>query len=129
MTPPASTTTSASSRTGRCCRGPCPRGPRPTPSDKRLAIRVEDHDVDYLDFEGTIPEGSYGAGTVEVWDIGTWANETTDDDGQPVEVAAAVDGGHLRFSLDGSRLDGGFVLQRFRPKQDQWLLIKIDDEG
>lgn len=106
-----------------------PKGPSTDPRDKRLAVRTEDHPVDYLDFEGTIPSGEYGGGSVIVWDIGTWENTSTDDDGEPVPVAAAVEAGHLTFRIEGEKLEGGWTLQRFRPEEDQWLLIKARDEG
>lgn len=106
-----------------------PKGPSTDPSEKRLAVRTEDHPVDYLDFEGTIPAGEYGGGSVIVWDVGTWENLTTDDDDEPVAVADAVEGGHLRLRIDGRKLVGDWTLQRFRPEQDQWLLIKGTEEG
>lgn len=106
-----------------------PKGPSTDPRQKRLAVRTEDHPVDYLDFEGTIPSGEYGGGSVIVWDVGTWENLTTDDDGEPVAVADAVEGGHLRLRIDGEKLVGDWTLQRFRPEEDQWLLVKGTDEG
>lgn len=106
-----------------------PKGPSTDPRQKRLAVRTEDHPVDYLDFEGTIPADEYGGGAVIVWDIGTWENLTTDDDDEPVAVADAVDGGHLTFRIEGQKLSGGWTLQRFRPDEDQWLLIKAADDG
>ncbi|WP_419728015.1 DNA ligase D [Lichenicola sp.] len=101
-----------------------PKGPSLDPHDKRLAMHVEDHPVEYASFEGIIPEGNYGAGTVEIWDRGTWA---------PVEAdaAAALAKGELKFRLDGERLHGGFVLVRLKPrpreKAESWLLIKEHD--
>src|SRR6185503_9600311 len=76
-----------------------PKGPSLDPTDKRLAVRVEDHPIDYADFHGTIPEGNYGAGTVEIWDAGTWAPR-----GDPAADLAA---GELKFQLQGNRLSGG----------------------
>ncbi len=102
-----------------------PRGPSLDPHDKRLAVHVEDHPLDYADFHGTIPEGQYGAGTVELWDRGTW---------QPVgpDPAAAMAGGELKFVLHGTRLHGRFVLIRLKPRPreraENWLLIKEHDE-
>lgn len=106
-----------------------PKGPSTDPRERRLAIRTEDHPVDYIDFEGTIPEDEYGAGTVIVWDTGTWTNTTTDDRGDPLPVDEALRDGHLSFSVDGTKLQGGFRLQLFRPDEDQWLLLKRDDDG
>jgi DNA ligase D-like protein (predicted 3'-phosphoesterase) len=107
-----------------------PKGPSTDPRDKRLAVRTEDHPLDYIDFEGTIPSGEYGGGAVIVWDVGTWEHLTTDDAGQPVSVADALANGHLSFRLAGEKLAGGFTLQRFRPEQEQWLLVKrADDEA
>lgn len=105
-----------------------PKGPSTDPRDKRLAVRTEDHPLDYLDFEGTIPEGEYGGGAVIVWDIGTWENTTTDDEDEQKPVAEALAEGHLSFRLAGEKLAGGYVLQEFRPDEDQWLLIKRDDD-
>ncbi|MFP4513726.1 MAG: DNA polymerase ligase N-terminal domain-containing protein [Acidimicrobiales bacterium] len=101
-----------------------PKGPSTDPRERRLAVRTEDHPIDYLDFEGTIPAGEYGGGSVIVWDIGTWRNLTTDD-GEPVAPADAVDQGHLSFGIDGEKLSGGYTLQRIG---DDWLLIKHDDD-
>jgi DNA ligase D-like protein (predicted 3'-phosphoesterase) len=105
-----------------------PKGPSTDPRDKRLAVRTEDHPVDYADFEGSIPADEYGGGSVIVWDRGTWENTTSGDDG-PVDVDAALADGHLSFTVEASKLQGGYVLQRFRPEEDQWLLVKRDDHG
>jgi DNA ligase D-like protein (predicted 3'-phosphoesterase) len=106
-----------------------PKGPSTDPREKRLAARTEDHPLDYADFEGTIPEG-YGAGTVVVWDRGTFENLTRKK-GKPVPMEQAVDGGHVKFRLDGEKLSGGFALTRTRLGGDDrnWILVKIDDEG
>lgn len=100
-----------------------PKGPSADPADKRLAVRVEDHPLDYADFEGTIPEGQYGAGSVETWDRGTWEPR-----GDPVQGLA---GGELKFTLHGQRLAGGYVLIRLKPRPkergENWLLIKEHD--
>ncbi len=106
-----------------------PKGPSTDPRDKRLAVRVGDHPVDYLDFEGTIGDGDYGGGPVVVWDIGTWENLTTDDDGEQVPASGALANGHLSFRIDGEKLWGGYTLHRFRSEQDQWLLVKQRGEG
>lgn len=102
-----------------------PKGPSLDPHDKRLAVRVEDHPLDYANFHGSIPEGHYGAGTVAIWDSGSWV---------PLgDAAADLAKGELKFTVQGARLSGGFVLVRLkrRPgdKADNWLLIKEHDEA
>ncbi|WP_237213379.1 DNA ligase D [Falsiroseomonas oryziterrae] len=101
------------------------RGPSLDPADKRLAVQTEDHPLDYLTFEGVI-EGGYGAGTMMVWDSGTWEPAPESPD-----AAAALEGGNLKFVLHGERLRGGWDLVRMRPRpkerQPQWLLIKRRD--
>lgn len=100
------------------------KGPSLDPAEKRLAVRTEDHPLEYGSFEGTIPEGEYGAGTVMLWDRGTWTPQ-----GDPQE---GLEKGQLKFSLDGKRLKGGFALVRLPPrgkeKREHWLLIKERDE-
>jgi bifunctional non-homologous end joining protein LigD len=100
------------------------RGPSLDPDEKRLAVQVEDHPVEYNTFEGTIPEGEYGGGTVMIWDRGTWWPE-----GDPHKALAK---GHLVFDLDGEKLHGRWHLVRMRARQgdrhDNWLLIKGNDE-
>jgi DNA ligase D-like protein (predicted 3'-phosphoesterase) len=105
-----------------------PKGPSTDPSDKRLAIQTEDHPVDYIDFEGVIPEGEYGAGTVLVWDMGEYRNLREDgDDGKDME--ASLDDGLIEVWLEGEKLSGGYALKRIRDgDKPQWLLIKMDDE-
>jgi bifunctional non-homologous end joining protein LigD len=103
------------------------RGPSLNPADKRLAVEVEDHPLDYGDFEGTIPKGQYGGGTVQLWDRGYWQPE---GDGPPEEALAS---GDFKFALDGERLHGGWVLVRMKHdrtggKRTNWLLIKHRDE-
>jgi bifunctional non-homologous end joining protein LigD len=91
---------------------------------KRLAVEVEDHPLDYGDFEGTIPKGQYGAGTVQLWDRGYWEPEGLQSPAQMLRS------GELRFELDGSRLKGGWILVRMREsdgKRHNWLLIKHRD--
>jgi len=99
------------------------RGPSLDPSDRRLAVQVEDHPLDYGDFEGTIPKGEYGGGTVMLWDRGYW--EPEDD------PRAGLKKGDLKFTLDGERLKGSWVLVRMKrregEKRDNWLLIKHHD--
>src|SRR5512146_1642624 len=98
------------------------KGPSLDPHDKRLAVEVEDHPLDYGDFEGTIPEGEYGGGTVQLWDRGRW----TPADGLPAREALAR--GRLKFSLRGRRLNGTWNLVRMRrragERKNNWLLIK-----
>lgn len=102
-----------------------PKGPSTDPREKRLAVQVEDHSLGYADYEGTIEEGSYGAGQVIVWDNGTYRNL---DEDRP--IADALDAGHAAFWLDGHKLRGGWTLQRMRGgAKPQWLLIKRRDEG
>jgi len=96
-----------------------PKGPSLDPTVKRLAMQVEDHPVDYAKFEGVIPEGEYGGGTVMVWDYGTYEPENTSD------VSAAIRKGELKFTLHGQKLKGSWVLVRTRGRQ--WLLIKHRD--
>jgi bifunctional non-homologous end joining protein LigD len=102
------------------------KGPSADPADKRLAIEVEDHPLDYGDFEGTIPRGEYGGGTVQLWDRGYW----TPEGGRSAQEA--FDSGDLKFTLEGARLRGGWVLVRMRgdrygSKRTHWLLIKHKD--
>jgi len=102
-----------------------PKGPSENPDDKRLAVHVEDHPLDYGNFEGTIPKGQYGGGTVMLWDTGTWEPHDAD-------VDAAMKKGKLGFTLHGKRLQGNWALVKLRkrsPKdKDNWLLIKEHDE-
>jgi bifunctional non-homologous end joining protein LigD len=101
-----------------------PRGPSVRPLERRMAARTEDHPLEYFDFEGVIPHGSYGAGDVIVWDWGVWEPEETDDPGE------AVRKGELKFVLHGEKLKGRFVLVRTRKDGDKedWLLIHKRDE-
>jgi len=105
-----------------------PKGPSSNPKEKRLAIPTEDHPIDYADFEGVIPVGSYGAGTVLIWDRGTYENLTRRG-GEEIGVAGALGRGHVSVWLEGERLRGGYALTRFRTgKSEAWLLVKMDDE-
>src|SRR5215472_12914717 len=100
-----------------------PKGPSLDPSIKRLAMQVEDHPIEYAEFEGIIPEGEYGGGTVMVWDRGAWTPESPD-------VDAALRKGDLKFSLEGEKLHGSWVLVRTRAgssTKPSWLLIKHRD--
>ena len=100
------------------------RGPSLDPDEKRLAVRTEDHPLSYATFEGTIPAGEYGGGTVMLWDRGTWS---------PIAGKSAkdLDKGHLHFTLDGERMKGEWLLIRLKPrpkeKRENWLLRKIED--
>jgi bifunctional non-homologous end joining protein LigD len=116
-----------------------PKGPSLDPADKRLAMQVEDHPVSYFDFEGNIPEGNYGAGTVMVWDVGTWqplspvAVNGKYPPGTEAEAAAMLAKGDLKFRLHGKKLNGDFALvkmrgRRPRSKGNEWLMIKKHDE-
>ena len=106
-----------------------PKGPSTDPRDKRLAVEVEDHPLDYADFEGVIGEGQYGAGSVIVWDRGMYRN-TSKRDGREVALEDALANGHATIWLEGEKLTGGFTLQRIRGgAKPQWLLIKRTDEG
>ena len=93
-----------------------PKGPSLNPSDKRLAIMVEDHQLDYGSFEGTIPEGQYGAGTVAIWDRGTYILEN-----------GTIAGGKMQLYLEGEKLKGAFAMARIKGKGKDWLLIKKRD--
>jgi bifunctional non-homologous end joining protein LigD len=105
-----------------------PKGPSLDPSVKRLAMEVEDHPMEYNAFEGTIPKGEYGGGTVMLWDVGTYAPENAGEDPEEA-VRAGYTRGDLKIVFDGARLRGSFVLVRMkRPGKPQWLLIKHRDE-
>jgi len=101
-----------------------PKGPSMDPSVKRLAMAVEDHPLEYGSFEGVIPEGEYGGGTVMVWDYGTWEPEA--------DAAAGFENGELKFSLHGKKLKGSWALVRTKgmrgdSRKTSWLLIKHRD--
>jgi len=101
-----------------------PKGPSLDPADKRLAMQVEDHPVSYFDFEGIIPPGNYGAGTVMVWDVGTWEPQG--------DAAAMLKKGDLKFRLDGQKMKGEFALVHIKSRRPdskgtEWLLIKHRD--
>ena len=105
-----------------------PKGPSLDPADKRLAMAVEDHPLDYGDFEGTIPKGLYGGGTVMIWDRGLWIPETGFED-----VGRHLEKGELKFVMEGSRMHGSWVLVRLKPKPGEkgkpWMLIKHKDSA
>ncbi|HSL58018.1 MAG TPA: DNA polymerase ligase N-terminal domain-containing protein [Acidimicrobiales bacterium] len=104
-----------------------PKGPTLDPGVRRLAVHVEDHPIEYLDFEGVIPAGEYGGGDVIVWDIGTWSLTRGDD------ARAEIDAGELHVEVSGEKLAGRFALVRSRrgrsgSGQDEWLLVHADDD-
>ena len=103
-----------------------PKGPSLDPDDKRLAVRTEDHPLDYGTFEGVIPKGEYGGGTVMLWDRGKWEPEPGKDPSKTIEE------GHLHFTLEGERMKGEWVMFRLKPRpgerQEPWMLKKVDDE-
>jgi DNA ligase D-like protein (predicted 3'-phosphoesterase) len=106
-----------------------PKGPSTDPSDRRLAIRTEDHPLDYLEFEGVIPEGEYGAGTVLVWDTGTYRNLQARKGRESIGMQDALKHGLVEVWLQGEKLTGGYALKRIDSGEDErWLLIKMDDE-
>jgi bifunctional non-homologous end joining protein LigD len=102
-----------------------PKGPSLDPKDRRLAVHVEDHPISYGGFEGTIPEGQYGGGTVLLWDRGTW-----EPDEDPVEMYRR---GRIKFRLHGKKLSGAWMLLKMRAwkegAKENWLLIKDKDES
>jgi DNA ligase D-like protein (predicted 3'-phosphoesterase) len=106
-----------------------PKGPSTDPRDKRLAMPTEDHPLDYIDFEGVIPAGQYGAGSVIVWDIGTFRNTSTKE-GSGVPLGDALAAGHATVWLEGHKLRGGYALTRVaRGRGERWILVKMKDEG
>ena len=106
-----------------------PKGPSTNPQDKRLAVPTEDHPLAYAGFEGVIPEGEYGGGTVLVWDTGIYRN-LTEKKGEAIPLGQAVAHGHVKVWLEGSKLKGGYALTRFKTGKDEaWLLVKADDEA
>ncbi|MGW0084568.1 DNA polymerase ligase N-terminal domain-containing protein [Streptomyces sp. NPDC003393] len=106
-----------------------PKGPSDDPQDKRLAVPTEDHPLEYEQFEGVIPKGEYGGGTVIVWDRGTYEPLSHDRRGRPVDFAESLEHGHATFRLHGSKLHGEYALTRFRggrdgAEEEAWLLVK-----
>ena len=103
-----------------------PKGPSLDPGQNRLAMRTEDHPLDYGDFEGTIPAGEYGGGTVMLWDQGRWVPEPGKDPRKTIEE------GHLHFALEGERMKGDWVMFRLKgkpgDKSEPWMLKKVTDE-
>src|SRR5437870_1732520 len=107
-----------------------PKEPSMTPGEKRLAVHVEDHPLAYANFEGEIPEGEYGAGTVTIWDRGTFENLPKNSSMRSVEKG--IEAGELKFALHGKKLHGEFALVRMKNwdhRKDNWLLIKKHDDN
>jgi DNA ligase D-like protein (predicted 3'-phosphoesterase) len=105
-----------------------PKGPSTNPADKRLAMLVEDHPLDYGGFEGVIPAGQYGAGPVIVWDKGTYTN-LTKKKGVAVPMADALEAGHATVWLEGEKIRGGYALTRVaRGQKERWILVKMRDD-
>jgi DNA ligase D-like protein (predicted 3'-phosphoesterase) len=103
-----------------------PKGPSTDPSEKRLAIRTEDHPLSYIDFEGVIPEGEYGAGTVMVWDTGPYRNLRKEK--EQLSAEDSLKEGKIEIWLEGKKIKGGIVLIRTDSGEDEkWLMIKMDD--
>lgn len=106
-----------------------PKGPSMSPKDKRLAVAVEDHPLDYAGFEGTIPADEYGAGPVIVWDAGVYRNLSAEKQDGPKTMQEALAAGHVELHLEGEKLRGGFALvhTKMGGKERNWLLIKMRD--
>jgi DNA ligase D-like protein (predicted 3'-phosphoesterase) len=108
-----------------------PKGPSLDPRDKRLAMRTEDHPLEYLEWEGVIPEGEYGAGPMIVWDRGVFQNISETRRGEPMELADAIEKGDVKLFMLGEKIKGAYALVRTGPPsaREKWLLIKKRDEG
>jgi DNA ligase D-like protein (predicted 3'-phosphoesterase) len=108
-----------------------PKGPSLDPRDKRLAMRTEDHPMQYLEWEGVIAEGSYGAGPMIVWDRGVFQNISETRSGQPMELPEAIEKGDVKIFMLGEKIKGAYALVRTGPAGDRekWLFIKKRDEG
>lgn len=96
-----------------------PKGPSTNPSDRRLAIKVDDHNLEYFEFEGVLPEGENGTGTVMVWDHGTYENLRKD-----MSMQESIQDGKVKFRLNGEKIKGGYALIN---TGERWLLVKMDD--
>jgi DNA ligase D-like protein (predicted 3'-phosphoesterase) len=106
-----------------------PKGLSTDPRDKRLAIRTKDHPGSYIDFEGVIPEGEYGAGTVLVWDTGRYRNLRARKGPHSRSMERSLEDGLIEVWLEGEKLRGGYALKRIAPgDRSRWLLIKMDDD-
>lgn len=109
-----------------------PKGPTMDPDEKRLAVPVEDHPLDYAGFEGVIPQGEYGGGTVMIWDRGTFRNLRSGKDGEGVSLEESYKQGKIEVELRGRKLRGGFVLVRVElggDSEENWLLMKMHDDA
>jgi DNA ligase D-like protein (predicted 3'-phosphoesterase) len=108
-----------------------PKGPSLDPRDKRLAMRTEDHPLEYLEWEGVIPKGEYGAGPMIVWDRGVFQNISETRSGQPMELGEAIENGDVKIFMLGEKIKGAYALVRTGPagERERWLLIKKRDEG
>jgi DNA ligase D-like protein (predicted 3'-phosphoesterase) len=107
-----------------------PKGLSTDPRTRRLAIRTEDHPLSYIDFEGVIPRGEYGAGTVLVWDAGAFRNLRADKADDGAGLGASLDEGLLEVWLEGDKLSGGYVIKRIAGEDaSKWLVIKRDDQA
>ncbi|MCU1375264.1 MAG: ligase [Actinomycetia bacterium] len=102
-----------------------PRGPSYDPTEKRLAVKVEDHPMDYAGFEGFIPEGQYGGGPVIVWDAGIYHNLTADEQGNVRPMAEALERGHIKVWFEGEKVQGTWALTRTDDRN--WLMVKVKD--
>lgn len=106
-----------------------PKGPSTISADRRLAVPTEDHPYDYAGFEGTIPEGEYGGGTVMIWDRGIYANIRADKEGDGADMERSLDEGKVEVLLEGERLRGAWALIRTgKGEKPRWLLLKKKDE-
>jgi DNA ligase D-like protein (predicted 3'-phosphoesterase) len=118
-----------------------PKGPSVNPADKRLAVRTEDHPLEYLEWEGVIPKGQYGAGPMIVWDRGVFQNVSETRRGEPMDLPEAIEKGDVKIVMLGEKIRGAYALVRTSPPQrvapgsapshqrEQWLMIKKRDEG
>lgn len=106
-----------------------PKGPSLNPAIKRLAVRTDDHPMEYAKFEGVIPKGAYGAGTVMVWDIGKYRNIKEDDDGELMPMHECLKKGRIEVFLEGEKLEGAYALVRTQLGEGKdWLMVKMRDE-
>jgi DNA ligase D-like protein (predicted 3'-phosphoesterase) len=106
-----------------------PKGPSTEPAERRLAVPTEDHPYDYARFEGNIPEGEYGAGTVMIWDCGSYENLRASKEGDGADMERSLEEGKVEFVLEGERLKGGWALIRTgKGEKARWLLLKKRDE-
>lgn len=108
-----------------------PKGPTVDSNDRRLAVQTEDHPLDYIDFEGVIPEGEYGGGTVLVWDNGWYENLRAQKDDDARDMAGSIEDGFVEVRLDGEKIRGGYVLKRTNGEgeKSRWLMIKMKDDA